>query len=94
MTIPANKEIVLKKIKGMPELRQIPFIFLSARADIEMKAEGIEEGADDYITKPFNSRELLARIKSHLRIRDLLNHARAQEKKWRRWNEAMFERAE
>ena len=45
----------------------IPFIFLSAKADINDKVNGLEIGADDYITKPFEEKELLARIHSVLR---------------------------
>ena len=45
----------------------IPIIFLSARADITDKVSGLEIGADDYITKPFEEKELLARIHSVLR---------------------------
>ena len=72
---------LLKSVKSRPGLRPVPFIFLTARADIEMKVEGLQEGADDYIVKPFNALELLARTKSLLRIRDLLSTTEAQEKK-------------
>ena len=46
-----------------------------------MKIEGLEEGADDYIVKPFNSLELLARVKSLLRIRTLMARNVEKEKK-------------
>lgn len=52
------------------EIRQssdIPIIFLTAKADISDKVNGLEIGADDYITKPFEEEELLARIQSVLR---------------------------
>ncbi len=71
----------LERVKSQPGLQLIPFIFLTARADVEMKVEGLEEGADDYIVKPFNSLELLARVKSLLRIRDLMSRTEAQKKK-------------
>jgi DNA-binding NtrC family response regulator len=58
----------------------IPFIFLTARADTEMKIEGLEFGADDYIVKPFNSLELLARVKSLLRLRELMRTTSAQKR--------------
>lgn len=45
----------------------IPIIFLSAKADIDDKVNGLEAGADDYITKPFEEKELIARIQSVLR---------------------------
>ena len=71
----------LKKVKSHPQLNDISFIFLTARADTEMKIEGLEEGADDYIVKPFNSLELLARVKSLLRIRTLMARNVEKEKK-------------
>ncbi len=72
---------MLNAVKADADLRDIPFVFLTARADVEMKIEGLEEGADDYIVKPFNSLELLARITSLLRIRSLMQTTREQEKK-------------
>jgi two-component system, OmpR family, phosphate regulon response regulator PhoB len=49
--------------------RQLPIIMLTAKADERDKVMGLEVGADDYITKPFSPRELLARIKAVLRRR-------------------------
>ncbi|MEX2373406.1 MAG: response regulator, partial [Dehalococcoidia bacterium] len=48
----------------------IPVIMLTARSDDVDKIVGLEMGADDYITKPFNPRELVARVKANLRRRD------------------------
>ena len=45
----------------------IPIIFLTARADVDDKVSGLEVGADDYITKPFEEKELLARVQTVLR---------------------------
>jgi diguanylate cyclase (GGDEF)-like protein len=56
----------------------IPIIMVTALNDIEDKVKGIEAGADDFITKPFNKLELLARVKSLLRIKSL--HDELQEK--------------
>jgi PAS domain S-box-containing protein len=61
---------LLRTVKASEQLRIIPFVVLSARADIEMKIAGLQEGADDYIVKPFNALELMARIKSLLRLRE------------------------
>ena len=58
-------------IKSDPDLKHIPVILLSARAHVFHKIEGLEIGADDYITKPFNSEELKARINNLLRNRKL-----------------------
>jgi len=49
------------------ELSNIPIILLTAKSETEDKVQGLNVGADDYITKPFNPVELLARVRSHLR---------------------------
>lgn len=56
-------------IKSEPELSGVPVILLTAKADIRMKIEGLETGADDYIVKPFNTRELKARLKAHIEMK-------------------------
>jgi phosphate regulon transcriptional regulator PhoB len=53
--------------KQDPETAQVPIIMLTARSEEMDKVMGLETGADDYITKPFSVRELLARVKSVLR---------------------------
>lgn len=58
---------VCKYIKGNPQTAAIPVIMLTARAEEFDKVLGLEIGADDYVTKPFSSRELVARIKAILR---------------------------
>ena len=58
---------VLKKIISDETLEQIPVIMLTAKNMEEDKLEGLEDGADDYITKPFSVKEVLARITSVLR---------------------------
>jgi len=59
------------KIKGDKSTKHIPIIMVTARAGSEMLSQGIKAGADDYISKPFDSVELKARIQSLLRIRDV-----------------------
>jgi PAS domain S-box-containing protein len=59
---------LLKKLKENLSTRNIPIIFLSARAGEESKLEGLQAGADDYLTKPFSSKELLARVSNHIAI--------------------------
>ena len=56
----------------------IPIIMLTAREEEEYKVLGLELGADDYITKPFSMRELLARVKANIRRGDMLAAAAAQ----------------
>ena len=55
-----------QKLKSASETRDIPVVLLSARADAIHRIEGLEFGADDYLSKPFNSIELLARIRNQL----------------------------
>jgi PAS domain S-box-containing protein len=59
---------LLKKIREHPEVKNIPVILLSARAGEEAKVEGLDAGADDYLTKPFSARELLARVDASIKI--------------------------
>src|SRR4051794_30149548 len=56
-----------RRIRQPGKLAQIPVLFLTARSDEVDRVLGLEIGGDDYITKPFSPRELLARIKAHLR---------------------------
>ncbi|MCC5614045.1 response regulator transcription factor [Nostoc sp. CHAB 5836] len=56
---------VLEELRGQGE--NIPVIILSARSDLHDKVNGLEGGADDYVTKPFRFEELLARVRVRLR---------------------------
>jgi two-component system phosphate regulon response regulator PhoB len=56
-----------RRLRREEYTREIPIIMLTARVEEEDKVQGLEAGADDYITKPFSPRELLARIKALLR---------------------------
>jgi len=58
---------VCRRIRATPELASLPVIMLTARGDDVDKIIGLELGADDYLAKPFNPRELLARIRAVLR---------------------------
>ena len=68
---------VCKTLKGNPITESIPVIMLTAKDDETDKVLGLELGADDYITKPFSIRELLARVKALLRRMELSNPATA-----------------
>jgi signal transduction histidine kinase len=59
---------LLKKVRGHHETKNIPVIFLSARAGEEAKVEGLSAGADDYLVKPFSAKELVARVESNIKI--------------------------
>ncbi len=56
-----------RRLKRDELTRELPVIMLTARAEEEDKVQGLESGADDYITKPFSPRELVARIRAVLR---------------------------
>lgn len=56
-----------RRLKKDPATAHLPIIMLTARGEEEDKIRGLESGADDYITKPFSPRELIARIKAVLR---------------------------
>jgi two-component system, OmpR family, phosphate regulon response regulator PhoB len=56
-----------RQLKKKTQTQQIPIIILTARGEEEDKIRGLEVGADDYVTKPFSPRELIARIKAVLR---------------------------
>ncbi|AFV23460.1 response regulator receiver protein [Methanolobus psychrophilus R15] len=58
---------VCQLLKADPASRHIPIIMLTAKGEVDDKVEGLELGADDYVTKPFNLKELKARIRIVLR---------------------------
>jgi two-component system sensor histidine kinase/response regulator len=63
---------VCSKVRSNPDWANVPVIFLSAESDRESILKGFELGAQDYITKPFDGRELLARVRTHLALKDSL----------------------
>jgi two-component system sensor histidine kinase/response regulator len=63
---------VCTRIRSNSDLNNIPVIFLSAESERENILKGFELGAQDYITKPFDSRELLVRVRTHLVLKDSL----------------------
>lgn len=62
---------VCRILKSNAHSKDIPIIFISALDDTEQKIEGFKAGGVDYITKPFQSDEVLARVKTHLKLREL-----------------------
>ena len=61
---------LLKAIRSDPNLSPTPVVFLTARAGMEARVESLEAGADDYIPKPFDDEEVLARISNLIRARN------------------------
>jgi signal transduction histidine kinase/CheY-like chemotaxis protein len=70
---------LLSALRENAGTRSIPVILLSARAGEEARIEGIDAGADDYLTKPFSARELVARVEAQLKMARLRSDAIEQE---------------
>ena len=78
---------LIRALRADAELRAIPVLALSARAGEEARVEGLGQGADDYLVKPFSARELLVRAEALLRSQDIRREAgealRASEDRYR-----------
>jgi len=70
---------ITKVLKNDPNFKDISIIMLSALDDVKDKVAGFEAGVDDYITKPFNFTEVLARINAVLRNRALIDQIKVRE---------------
>ncbi|MEJ2610813.1 MAG: response regulator [Candidatus Thiodiazotropha sp.] len=65
---------VCRHLKRVPKLRDVPVIFVSALSEMQDKLEGFDIGGVDYVTKPFQREELLARVHTHIELHRLQNH--------------------
>jgi Response regulators consisting of a CheY-like receiver domain and a winged-helix DNA-binding domain len=78
-------DLMLPKIDGLEVARQVrmkhdmPIIMVTAKDSELDKVLGLELGADDYVTKPFSNRELVARVKANLRRQNTVNAAQPEE---------------
>lgn len=70
---------VCQELRAGPTHRDVPVLVLTARDDETSVVVGLEVGADDYITKPFSPRELVSRVRAHLRRRRLNDSASGEE---------------
>ena len=80
---------VLRRLKVQKESSEIPVIFLSAFTEVEQKVEGLKLGAADFISKPFQREELLARVRTHLELFKLRYRLEHQAGELRRTNEQL-----
>jgi adenylate cyclase len=85
---------VCRKIREIPETRILPVVMVTALDPAEERIKGIEAGADDFLTKPINQAELLARVKSLLRIKELYDTVQAQAAELSGWNKTLQQRVE
>ena len=87
---------LLRQVRDDPSLRDLPVIMLSARAGEEARVEGLDAGADDYLTKPFSARELLARVSANFKLSRIRQEAaealRASEQRLRDLNATLERR--
>ena len=83
---------VCRAIRSTPGRELLPIVMVTALDPTEERLKGIEAGADDFLSKPINQAELLARVKSLLRIRELHRQVEAQAKQLADWNAKLEER--
>ncbi len=74
---------LLRAIRAEPSFASLPVVLLSARIGEEASVEGLEAGADDYLTKPFSARELLARVHANLEMARLRHEVARRESELR-----------
>lgn len=70
---------VCRALKSDKAYKAIPIIMITALGDTENIVKGLSAGADDYVSKPFNLGELLARVRSHLRMKELYDVVKTEE---------------
>lgn len=80
---------VCRLLKEMPESKDIPIIFLTAKIETSDIIKGFEAGAVDYITKPFNSQEMLARVNTHLELQEFKRNTARQNLDYQKLNEKL-----
>ncbi|CAG8447513.1 9833_t:CDS:2 [Acaulospora colombiana] len=81
---------LIKKLRSNTATRLIPVIFLSARAGEEANVKGLEQGADDYLVKPFSEKELIARINVNITFSHLRQKLFLQQKQQSDTSELLF----
>lgn len=72
---------VCRRLKKNPKTQSIPVIFMTALSDSENKVQGLSIGAVDYITKPFQHEEVLARVRVHLRLQHMATALQSHNRK-------------
>ncbi len=85
---------VCRKIRENPTTGILPVVMVTALDPGEERIKGLEAGADDFLTKPINQAELLARVRSLLRIKELYDTCHVQAAQLAEWNKTLEQRVE
>ena len=85
---------VCKKIRENPATELLPVVMVTALDPAKERVKGIEAGADDFLTKPIQIGEILARVRSLLRIKTLHETVRSQAAELAEWNNKLEQRVE
>ena len=83
---------VCRKLRSNPATELLPVVMVTALDPGEERVKGIEAGADDFLTKPINQAELLARVKSLIRIKELYDIVQNQAAELADWNQSLERR--
>jgi adenylate cyclase len=83
---------VVRSMRADPALNATPVILVTAKSDTRDVVEGLDAGADDYLTKPFEHTALLARVRSMPRIKKLRDEVHAQAAELAAWNRTLEQR--
>jgi adenylate cyclase len=85
---------VCRKIRENPATQILPVVMVTALDPAEERIKGLEAGADDFLTKPINQAELLVRVRSLLRIKELYDTVQDQAAQLTHWNKTLEQRVE
>ena len=85
---------VCRKIRANPATEILPIVMVTALDPSEERVKGLEAGADDFLTKPINQAELMARVRSLLRIKQLYDTVQAQAAQLSDWNKTLEQRVQ
>src|SRR5437899_7323649 len=85
---------VCRKIRENPATEILPVIMVTALDPAEERIKGLDAGADDFLTKPINQAELIARVRSLLRIKELHDQVQTQAAELSEWNKDLEQRVQ
>ena len=85
---------VCQKIRAIPATGVLPVVMVTALDPAQERVKGIEAGADDFLSKPINQPELLARVRSLLRVKELWDTVQSQSAQLAEWNKTLEQRVQ